>query len=330
MKIGRQNKQAVFDNVSGYPMLYRIYCPVPVLLQAHLPPPVRIPTLQDGKPRIRLNGATEQEKGCRSSPGWLATNEIFIALPQRLGFDPATTTPESLLVPAVSNSITMDTQRLGEDIRDELDLSRNRGQIRRKLQLQRPPGFILLDSPSAYDTHGLDCPLTLIRYIHSHLLDVYFDKSEHKDAEERNPILPLTSLDINFNTRYLGGIQPFSCSRPRRIWSGQTRSLGANADLSPNSDAVKVDMSEILIDRNNLQGSMIVLQTAYAIKFSIIRTDNTTELKMCAGPGIIRVQYKTNKNLKPMPFSDFKNTHIPIAEVKGSDPSQMTKIVFTR
>lgn len=33
----------------------------------------------------------------------------------------------------------------------------------------------------------------------------------------------------------------------------------------------------------------------------------------------MRVRYKTNKNLDSFPFSDLKNTYIPIAEVKGSE-----------
>ncbi|PNP81468.1 hypothetical protein FNYG_05143 [Fusarium nygamai] len=51
-----------------------IRCPPEI---THLPSPVRIPTLQDGNPRIRLAGATEQEKGCRSSPGCLATEDKY-------------------------------------------------------------------------------------------------------------------------------------------------------------------------------------------------------------------------------------------------------------
>ncbi|CVK96785.1 uncharacterized protein FMAN_11114 [Fusarium mangiferae] len=40
---------------------------------------------------------------------------------------------------------------------------------------------------------------------------------------------------------------------------------------------------------------------------------------MCAKPCIIRVHYKTAKNLEPFPFSDLKNTYITIAEVQGSE-----------
>lgn len=31
------------------------------------------------------------------------------------------------------------------------------------------------------------------------------------------------------------------------------------------------------------------------------------------------VHYKRNKNLEPFPFSDLKNTYIPIAGIKGSE-----------
>jgi len=53
--------------------------------------------------------------------------------------------------------------------------------------------------------------------------------------------------------------------------------------------------------------------------FQRITTDNTTELKMCAQPCIIHIQYKINKNIDPFASLDFKNTYIPIAEIKGSE-----------
>lgn len=91
--------------------------------------------------------------------------------------------------------------RLGQDIRDKLGLSRNRSEICRKLRLQRPPGFTLLYSPNAFDTHGLDYLFTLVRHAFSQLLCVYFDKNKHQDAEEKNPILALAWLNINFDAK---------------------------------------------------------------------------------------------------------------------------------
>ncbi|RKL41264.1 hypothetical protein BFJ72_g5691 [Fusarium proliferatum] len=90
--------------------------------------------------------------------------------------------------------------RLGHDIRDKLGLSLNRSEICRKLQLQRPPGFTLLYSPNAFDTHGLDYLFMLVRHFYSQLLRVSFDKNKHKDAE-KNPILALAWLDINFDAK---------------------------------------------------------------------------------------------------------------------------------
>ncbi|EWG47558.1 hypothetical protein FVEG_07630 [Fusarium verticillioides 7600] len=216
-------------------------------------------------------------------------------------------------------------------------MSRNRGQICRKLQLQRPPGLILLDSPIAYDTHGLDCLFTLIHHIYSQLIDVYFDKNDHKDAEQKNPILALAWLDMNFETKdewaackqgLLEGLSPYHAQDPVISFEGLVSSQAylvkpdngrwGHADLGPNSDAVKVDMSEILVDRN--KAPWWSFKQHMRSNFQLIRTDNTTELKMCAAPGIIRVHYKTNKNLTPLPFSDLKNTLIPIAEVKESGP----------
>lgn len=85
----------------------------------------------------------------------------------------------------------MDVELLGQDVRDKLDLSRNRGEICRNLQLQRPPGLILLDSADFCDTQGLDCLFALVRHIYSQLPHFYFNKDKHKDAEEKNRILAL-------------------------------------------------------------------------------------------------------------------------------------------
>ncbi|KAF5697408.1 X-pro dipeptidyl-peptidase [Fusarium mundagurra] len=224
--------------------------------------------------------------------------------------------------------------------------------------LKSPPGLILLDNPNAYDTHGLDCLFTLIRHIYSQLMDAYFDKNNQKDAEMKNPILALAWLDINFEVKdewarckqgILEGFGPSHAQDPvisfeglvnsqlmkDTFWNHEMHKLyraylvkpdngrWGHADLGPNPDAVKVDMSEILVDRN--KAPWWSFNQHMRSNFQLIKTDNTTELKMCAGPGIIRVHYKTNKNMKPFPFSDLKNTHIPIAGVKGSEPSPNDK-----
>lgn len=90
-----------------------------------------------------------------------------------------------------------------------------------------------------------------------------------------------------------------------------------HADLGPNPDAVRVAMSEVMVDRN--KAPWWSFKQHMRSNFQLITTDNTTELRMCAKPCIIRVHYNTNKNLEPFPFSDLKNTYIPIAEVKGSE-----------
>ncbi|KAF5641505.1 hypothetical protein F25303_6849 [Fusarium sp. NRRL 25303] len=231
----------------------------------------------------------------------------------------------------------MDVELLGQDIRDELGLTRNLREICRNLQLQRPPGLIQLDSPSSYDTQGLDCIFALVRHIYSQLSHFYFNKDKHKDAEEKNQILALAWLDINFAAKdeweqckqnILKSFNPSGAHDPKISFEGLVNSQLMNdtfwnqepwehADLGPNPDAVRVAMGEIMVDRN--KAPWWSFKQHMRSNFQLITTDNTTELRMCAKPCIIRAHYKTNKNLDSFPFSDLKNTYIPIAEVKGSE-----------
>jgi hypothetical protein len=247
----------------------------------------------------------------------------------------------------------MDNQNLGKDIRDTLDLTQNKAEIRRYLQLHRPPGQQYGSGPNDFDTRGLDCLIALIRHIYSQILPVYFDKEEHKEAEEKNPVLALAWLDINFEDKIAWAdckqhvLKVLSPSQEGTLetsfvslvnsplmketfWNHEVHILyracleqptdapWGHADLGPNAAAAMVDMSTIVVDRNlEPEWSFRRYMRSY---FKIVKKRNKRELCMCAEPCIIRVHYKTNKDLEPFPFSTLKNVNIPIAEIKDSEP----------
>ncbi|KAF5963378.1 hypothetical protein FBULB1_13422 [Fusarium bulbicola] len=257
-------------------------------------------------------------------------------------------------------------EKFGIDLRDALDVTQNQAQICRKLQSYSIPGAQFDSNNKGLETQGLDCLIMLIRYIYSEMLYVYFDKEKCKDAEERNPLLALAWMSINpdenvawarakqyilkqLNSHHEGEPETSFISlvnsplMKATFWNDEafilyraclTRLPDAPwemADLGQNPAAAMVDMSTIMIDRNQKPNRSF--QKFMEAPFKVVKKPTKELLKLCAEPTIIRVHYKTSKDLEPFAFSKLKDIEIPIHyadDIGSSEPlSESQRCLYT-
>ncbi|CCT72084.1 uncharacterized protein FFB20_10397 [Fusarium fujikuroi] len=246
-------------------------------------------------------------------------------------------------------------EQVGEDLRDAFDPVEDRATIRRNLQLYSPPGAQFDSSPQDLETSGLDCLIVLIRWIYSQMLPRYFDKEKRKDVEQRNPLLALAWAYIESDeekiawahskqhilkllnshhsrqpeTSFLSLIN--SPLMKETFWLDNAHFLyreclirqhGAqweSADMGPNPAATMVDISTMVVDR--AQKPNRSFKKFMETPFKLLEKRDKQILKLCAEPAVIRVHYKTRKDLEPFPFSELQNFRVPVYYIDDIDAS---------
>ncbi|KAG5747472.1 hypothetical protein H9Q70_009862 [Fusarium xylarioides] len=246
-------------------------------------------------------------------------------------------------------------EKLGPDLRDMLDVSENGISIQRKLQLYFPPGEQHDSGQNDLDTRGLDCLIVLIRHIYSYLLPLYSDKEERKDAERRNPLLAMAWVHIDSDQKrvWAAGKQSIlkllnsHCAREPQtsflslvnsplmketFWHDDEHILyraclimpdGApweNVDLGENPIDAMANMSTVVVDR--MQKPTRSFQKLMETPFKLTKTRTSKRLRLCAEPAVIRVHYKTSKDLEPFPFTKLKEFYLPIQRIDRMDSSE--------